>query len=245
MKKRYLLFILIPLIPIAIFALLRGFGSLHFDSINDPSMEPGLLPGARLMMTKHGELKRGSLVAVEIDVLADWNPEGDIEEGKIILYRRLLGIPGDQIQFDYPRLIINGSQDTSHISLAYDVQASWLSLWETQQGELNSLFWESSSESIVYLDEKYGKELSEKFPDFIGTQKSDTKLQNAITLGEEQYFVLADNRDWGLDSRNFGAINRDQILYRVLSYDQDLEQAQWHRLKYREKWLEKQIEINN
>lgn len=37
-----------------------------------------------------------------------------------------------------------------------------------------------------------------------------------ITLGEEEYFIVADNRAVALDSRHFGPIGRDRILEKVI-----------------------------
>lgn len=37
------------------------------------------------------------------------------------------------------------------------------------------------------------------------------------TLGEDEYFVLGDNRNHSLDSHNFGPIHRDQIIGKVLA----------------------------
>ena len=42
-------------------------------------------------------------------------------------------------------------------------------------------------------------------------------VQYPLTLGEGQYFVLADSRNGGADSRFFGAVNADEILGTVIT----------------------------
>ena len=60
----------------------------------------------------------------------------------------------------------------------------------------------SCEDGIIYVngkqrDEKYGVGVTNDF--------------EAITLGEDEYFVLGDNREISLDSSEFGAIKKSQI----------------------------------
>lgn len=63
---------------------------------------------------------------------------------------------------------------------------------------------------IIYNDEyPSGVLLEEKY---LG---EDTQGEVSMTLGDNQYFVLGDNRDASFDSRRFGAITDDDIVGRV------------------------------
>lgn len=58
----------------------------------------------------------------------------------------------------------------------------------------------------VPLDESYIEELCSAY----------ACRDKAWTLGEDEYFVLGDNRNHSMDSHNFGPIKRDQIIGKVL-----------------------------
>ncbi len=43
----------------------------------------------------------------------------------------------------------------------------------------------------------------------------NTPGHQMVTLGEDEYYVMGDNRDESLDSRKFGAIEKSSIVGRV------------------------------
>ena len=57
------------------------------------------------------------------------------------------------------------------------------------------------------LDESYGREVL----------KSGGIAETPITLGEDEYFVMGDNRNHSLDSRAFGAVRTEEIRNLVLN----------------------------
>lgn len=64
---------------------------------------------------------------------------------------------------------------------------------------------------IIYNEEHpNGIELQEEY---LGDEQTNGKER--ATLGEDEYFVLGDNRDSSLDSRSFGTLARDHVIGRV------------------------------
>lgn len=66
------------------------------------------------------------------------------------------------------------------------------------------------TENAVYIN---GEELDD--PRAKGTLRAG-KLAGSITLGEDEYIVLGDNRNNSFDSRDMGAIEKSDILGNVL-----------------------------
>ena len=52
---------------------------------------------------------------------------------------------------------------------------------------------------------------------FYDTPKRDERVNYPITLGEDEYFILVDNRKEGLDSRYFGPVKKKEILGTVIN----------------------------
>lgn len=62
-----------------------------------------------------------------------------------------------------------------------------------------------------------GKALEESYVTDSGYEKG--LLKDKVTLGENEYFVMGDNRDVSNDSRYFGAIPKKELQGRVLGYE--------------------------
>ncbi len=64
---------------------------------------------------------------------------------------------------------------------------------------------------IIYNEEHPNGMLLEE--DYLGGEKTTGKER--VTLGEDEFFVMGDNRDSSLDSRSFGPLTRDHLVGRV------------------------------
>lgn len=49
------------------------------------------------------------------------------------------------------------------------------------------------------------------------TPRREDRVAYPLTMGEEQYFILVDSRQDGMDSRYFGPVSKDEILGMVIT----------------------------
>jgi len=67
-------------------------------------------------------------------------------------------------------------------------------------------------DGAVWID---GEKLEEDYTQGV-TEPSGDKVDYPLTLGEEQYFILGDNRENSVDSRSIGPVYAAQIKGRIL-----------------------------
>jgi signal peptidase I len=70
---------------------------------------------------------------------------------------------------------------------------------------------------VVYIN---GQAVNEPFETIENSGETSDKDYKFITLGDDAYFVMGDNRDASADSRTFGPIKREQIKGIEITYSQ-------------------------
>jgi signal peptidase I len=184
------------------------------------SMNPTILEGD-FVLANH--LAYGLRVPMTNYRVAQW---GDPERGDIVicfepevgtrLVKRVIGVPGDEIEMRQLQLMING------VAVEYGAVDEGALVDLNEDLKKRALF---ASETI---DERAHSVMAQpglpspyrNFPKFI--------------LGEDEYFVMGDNRDNSKDSRIFGTVSRERIVgeatHVVMSFDKtDLYQPRWRR----------------
>lgn len=137
--------------------------------VRGPSMDPTFTEGDQLiveMVTKHfREIPRGTVVTVDAINLPSYeNYKEMFGERAPRLIKRVVGLPGERIQFQDGKVLINGE----------------------------------------VLDEPY-------LSDEVVTSPSNPAYVD-VTLADNEYFVLGDNRPHSKDSRSFGPVPKSEII---------------------------------
>ena len=174
--------------------------------IPSSSMEPNLLVGDRLFVTKYSygyskhsfpfspPLFKGRLFFSEPergDVVVFKTPA----DNRTDYIKRLIGIPGDQIQFIDSNLYLNKSE-----------------IIKSKLSKIKKVFCGKKNMDVFTFEEilpnkrKYISVYSKEFP---------FQNSNVFTVPENHYFFLGDNRDCSKDSRflsSVGYVHKDNLV---------------------------------
>ena len=221
------------MLAVIILAPIRSTVADWYD-VPSGSMEPTILPGDRIFVNK---LSYGLRLPFTYYWLARWD---EPKPGEIIichrpdddtrLVKRLIGKPGDTIELKLDHLYLNGKMcDYGELSQA-DKDSIEDSLRTTRlpNGQASSNFFSKETvngrEHIMMLR-----------PGMFAIRS-----YGPITLKEDEYFVMGDNRDQSLDSRryqvqtNFNSpmtpmfIKKDMIVGRSSAVAFSLDRDNWY-----------------
>lgn len=183
------------------------------------SMKPTIVEGDRVFVNK---LAYDLKVPYTTWHIAEWDAP---QRGAIVVFhspsdgtrliKRIVGIPGDTVEMENDQLIINGKK------VKYE-----------PIDQLNSKNSTLNRHSIPY---GYIENLSgTKHPVMFIPQRRAMRSFGPVTVAEEKYFMMGDNRDNSADSRYFGFVDRSLILgqakYIVISLDiTNHRQPRWGR----------------
>jgi len=183
--------------------LLRSFLVEPFR-IPSGSMLPGLLPGDFILVNKFAYGVRLPIINVKLVSL------GELKRGDVVVFRyprdpsinyikRLIGLPGDKIEYRNRQLSVNGE--------AIDI---------TPSGEFD--FNETLGGVSKYR--RFSENLLNTRHDIIHTILENNGESNdqafEITVPEGQYFVMGDNRDRSNDSRYWGFVPDSHLVGKAI-----------------------------
>lgn len=185
-----------------------------WNQVPTGSMVPTILVGDRILVNKMAYSLR---IPFTLQPLAEFAPPqpGDVvtfesPETNQLLVKRVIGIPGDQVQMQQNALTING-------------QAANYAATQTDQALLLAAA-NSAGAKVRLLEEQLGSNTHQ-------IALADRQPMNAIhsfgsiVIPPDYYLMLGDNRDFSADSRVIGLIHRRQIVGRAhaIAFSIDLD----------------------
>ena len=189
--------------PILVLVLVfTAFRSTFADWNDVPtgSMKPTIIEGDRVFVNKlafdlkvpfttwrlatWGEPKRG-------DIVVFFSPYDGIR-----LVKRVIGLPGDQIEMRNNILFVNGTAVN----------------YRPLRAEITANFAGEEKGSHTFAEEALGPNAHAMM---LTPQLSSLRSFGPIVVPQKNYFMMGDNRDNSFDSRYWGTVSRDKIVGRV------------------------------
>jgi len=205
---------LIPtaLLLLAVFAFRSTFAEPY--AVPTGSMEPTILPGDRLFVSKMAYSLK--LPFIGISVLETGKPQrGDIivfkypRDPSIDYVKRLIGLPGDQIEVNDGKITLNGNP----LPLSEPVNSS----------DDRTMTYRESLDQVVHFVQRLPHVPMSQ------TQK--------IIVPEKHYFFMGDNRDNSNDGRYWGFVPEEylkgkalRIWFSLNSQNSGLPTVRWERI---------------
>ena len=181
-----------------------------WNDVPTGSMKPTILEGDRIFVNK---LAYGLRLPFTRHWLLEWSgpQRGDVvvlfsPDTDTRLVKRVVGLPGDRLEIRDNRLYVNG------------LAARYAALDEQARDDLDAGEFPGQFLAAEQIDEQ-------AHPIMLTPGCLAPRSFAPVTVPEDQYFVMGDNRDQSRDSRFFGFVSRDKIVGRssfvVLSVDPD------------------------
>ena len=182
------------------------------------SMMPTLLAGDYILVNK---FTYGLRVPILNNTFFEMNhpKRGDVivfhypPDPKIDYIKRVVGVPGDKIQYQDKRLIINGKK----------LEVKFESDYEYEMQGANII---SARKSKEQLGDVAHDILVHDIPNQYNADMPGAKLQDGetITVPDSSYFAMGDNRDNSADSRVWGFVPEHNLVgkafYIWMNFDQ-------------------------
>ena len=214
----------IILFSIAFLLILRMFGVINVYKNTTEVNEPNMKRGSYVITSNIPTPKRLDFICVKVknEVFGDYNA-----------VFRLIALPGDKLEIYKGNVTVNGEEIDKQLRLkhAHNVNNKVLNtiLIEEEQNPTTA-YRLTDTTSLVYMEDplalafenevKRITESKNKVDDLIQLKYNkpwNKDYFGPLTLPENKYFVLGDNRDNATDSRIIGLIDKEDIIAVVIN----------------------------
>lgn len=179
-----------------IFVIVIVASSTKINSVSGHSMDPTLRDGGFVITNTLMPIKR-------FDIVTAKERDSDFKEYKIV--KRVIGMPGDLIEYKSDKLYVNGVKTTETYLSRY--------LGEFAYDKLQSVY----ADSFEYqYSAKKAKSFTSQSVDLETGAKNARNDYFRVRVPEDSYFLVGDNRIVSKDSRQIGFISSSNIIGKVI-----------------------------
>ena len=187
--------------PLAPFVLILGLmlplaSVFQLNKVDGHSMDPTLSDNSYLIVNKYANLNRFDVVVAK---------ELDSEGKPYSVVKRIIGMPGDVIEYKNDVLYVNGNEtDEPYIK-------QYLDAWKE-----NRLEKEYSYDSDLQTKSLLSLGFTTQDRDLITKELNPDPINFRVEVPLTGYFLIGDNRIVSKDSREVGAFPRENIVGKVI-----------------------------
>jgi signal peptidase I len=174
-------------------------------------------PGDTLPFLPQREIKRGDIIVFKYpgnSLHPDRDRSRDLRKFEINYVKRVIGLPGETVEFRNNQVLINGQVLPEHRvlgdhplkpngSIKDKAPLITKDFEDKQSDQPYDVYYGQNSTDLVQKNKLAGPY------DYAGTGKP-------YTIPDDSYFVMGDNRDNSEDSRFWGPVKRDLIIGRAM-----------------------------
>ncbi|MFN2455126.1 MAG: signal peptidase I [Pyrinomonadaceae bacterium] len=189
-------------------------------------------PGPSLPLLPQRPIKRGDIIVFKYPG-NKYNPRSDYERDppsppfSTNFVKRVIGIPGDRIEINGERVIVNGQPLRERHIVANDACPGALGDDPCHNAPLNIVGKPASSADGNAYNVYYNSGPHIAFENYPTFEKEGNG--KSLTVPADSYFVMGDNRDNSDDSRFWGFVPRNLIIGRAMfvywSYDKSADSS--------------------
>lgn len=175
---------------IIIVGIIAGLGKLFLFDIyttQSNSMAPTIVSGDTFLVLKHFKPSRGSVVVCR-----------DPRDPSQKVVGRIAGLPGEKVGLDRGILYINDEP----------IEQSALGEFKFTDNTKQI----KNTYNFLLFQEKLGGHYFKIFVDPHRLQYQTRRAQNPIVVSPGHYFLVADNRVYGMDSRSYGQVKQSDCI---------------------------------
>jgi signal peptidase I len=190
-----LMLYLAPLI--LVIGVLITIGSVfQFNKVDGHSMDPTLSNGSYLIVNRYSKIERFDIVVAK---------EIDKSGNTYSVVKRVIGMPGDVIEYKSDVLYVNGEKyEESYLN-------DYLSRW--RDNKLEDVY--SYNESFVNKARISSGFTTQEF-DLVTKELNDVSTDFKVEVPTTGYFLIGDNRLVSKDSRDVGAFPIENVVGKVV-----------------------------
>lgn len=212
-NEQYVINAAYEFLPVVVFLVVFRSFFFEYNKIPSGSMEPTLYDGDYILVNKFIYGVRLPILNSKIIPISSPN-RGDVvvfrypKDPKTYFIKRMIGLPGDVVSFQNGVLSINGKALKTEIS-------------ETNQVDEYSKVFNESIEGKSHLIRDLDDVNIEHNADFLKKSNPNTLPANlvnswTVTVPDNHYFVMGDNRDQSADSRFWGFVPEQKLVGKAI-----------------------------